>query len=441
MKLPIQNIQVLVFCMTGILAWSQEKISQQIDSVEMLLGTQQHLHLRTGDTLTANQALQHLDTLSWFQQIDPGVWQIHGNMLQRSILFTVFDTGTFVIPPPIIDSENGEMQSLGNPVYLRVYYPTDSLTALRPILEIEETKPMTQWGLKIILGGLFILFLLFVLWHFFKADRNKLVRFQLESKPSPVQNALEALDVLERDQCWQRGEIKNYYDRLSLIMRQFLANGLLVPALEHTTQETEQLLVQNGSRVEDHQKLIELLQQSDLVKFANCQPDLESHGPWLQVAVHYIKSQAALCEQMQKEISVHYMALLGTEIASQFAQPMDIVPDELVSAIAMHRETANLDLFAGLMKRKSFRLPQAWVRWHHAETGSLYRWQANVLSSGLHPLMQVLLLFISIPLIALFFPVLYLVSLWKKSPMTSRGIFAMNAEHKIFLRKLPKSWT
>lgn len=418
-------------------AQTNGNVQIRLDSTEMLIGGQQHLHIQCTDSLWGLKLHQVLDTLAWMNVLDEGKWERRQQYLEKKILFTVFDSGYFSIPKPIInaDSLNPSVAAL----YLHVYFPQDSLTDLRAIKYIEETESTTRLGLIIILSLIFLVLVLFVLWQFFKADRASLISYHPANPVRPFEQAMDALDLLEKEQLWQKGEIKNYYDQLSNIVRKFLSDGLFIPAMEHTTSEVKLMIDEKLSNTNENETIIGLLTTSDLVKFANRFPGLDKHAEWMGNARAFVKSHLTLSDQLLSENKKHYLALLGEEMGNQFEIPFETVPEVLVNAYIQSKDTATLQLFTGLFRWKRFKLPASWVGLHHSNCGRFYKWQSNLFSHEGNRFLQLFLFVLSIPIIAVFLPILFLVSLWNKESLTARGIFALSRDHKIFLRKWPES--
>jgi hypothetical protein len=86
--------------------------------------------------------------------------------------------------------------------------------------------------------------------------------------------ALSELDKLKEEQLWQHDKVKDYYTRLTDIVRVYLEERYEVPAMEQTTQEI--LAEFKGDSSEIKGKLFTGLQKtletSDLVKFAKYTP-------------------------------------------------------------------------------------------------------------------------------------------------------------------------
>ncbi len=77
------------------------------------------------------------------------------------------------------------------------------------------------------------------------------------------------------------------YEELSNIMRSFLENHYRISALEAVTQEIERDLKKIG--VAGFESIMNLLKQADLVKFADCHPDVEESRQSLKKASEVIR--------------------------------------------------------------------------------------------------------------------------------------------------------
>ncbi len=84
---------------------------------------------------------------------------------------------------------------------------------------------------------------------------------------------LMAIDALEKEKLWEKGKLKKHYIELSFILRSYLAARYDVNLLEKTTQETKLLLTKKGLNKETIEAIVEILIQSDMVKFAKSSPD------------------------------------------------------------------------------------------------------------------------------------------------------------------------
>jgi hypothetical protein len=100
----------------------------------------------------------------------------------------------------------------------------------------------------------------------------------VEEFKSPIEKATSMLNVLEKKQLWQKGEVKSYYSELTAIARNYIEEAIAIPAMESTTGELIAAL-QNASKqkkmeltAETIENLERVLKQADLVKFAKSKP-------------------------------------------------------------------------------------------------------------------------------------------------------------------------
>jgi len=95
---------------------------------------------------------------------------------------------------------------------------------------------------------------------------------QIPEEPAHI-IAFRELDKLKEDKIWARGEVKQYYTRLTEITRQYIERQYGIPAMESTTEEI--LRAFDRANPEDDlldEILRELLELADLVKFAKEDP-------------------------------------------------------------------------------------------------------------------------------------------------------------------------
>jgi hypothetical protein len=105
-------------------------------------------------------------------------------------------------------------------------------------------------------------------------------RRALDSVPAaprpPEVTALERLDGLLAAGLPEKGRLKEYYVVLSEVLRGYLEDRYLVPALEMTTAELAGRLEYLGLPAGIVDEACEILLESDMVKFAKYKPELET---------------------------------------------------------------------------------------------------------------------------------------------------------------------
>jgi hypothetical protein len=152
--------------------------------------------------------------------------------------------------------------------------PVDTTKAYKDIRPLEPAPFDPYW---LMLGGLILLLLAvitaLVVWYIRRRRRRKLVPVDAPVIIIPPHvEALKALENLEQEKVWQDGRMKEYYTRLTDIVRTYIEKRWLVNALELTSDE----LLVHGFTLQLDQETRECLERvvklADLVKFARMTP-------------------------------------------------------------------------------------------------------------------------------------------------------------------------
>lgn len=139
----------------------------------------------------------------------------------------------------------------------------------------DEYFPYSDYVLKHwywIVPILFLLIVLFILWR-------KMRRKQEDDEPVPQkrlslkERTILAIEALENEKLWEKDRLKDHYVELSYILRSYLTSRYSVALLEKTTYEARLILHQKGLEKETIDVIVQLLSQSDMVKFAKSKPD------------------------------------------------------------------------------------------------------------------------------------------------------------------------
>lgn len=433
----MKQIIQLIFCFSMSI-WvtgpnAQVSFTQKLDSLHMLIGDQRNLILTCSDNILGEEPFAILDTLSWFHIVDKGKWTTKDQGVERKIVFTVFDSGYFSIPPLGLFPAKDSVYALGNQLHIEVNYPSDSLNILRPIKSIEETESKFRYMYLIIIGLIFIAGMLFVLYQFFKADRVKPAVIQLAREKKIWETCLQSLDELESKKLWQNQKVKEYYDELNLILRTYLSSGLKIHALENTSSEIIDFIQKEKPEINNWELLRDCFKESDLAKFANVLPSAERNEKWLTFSKEFILTNKELSELILEETRVHWQALIGESMAAQFENPFETVPDELIQ-LYKNKNAGQLELLHHIIGRIQFQLPEDWIKWHEMHTGIFYRWQLTILNISKNKVAVVAIFLFILPFITLFLPFIAMISIWKKQDIFSRGIFGLSGNNKLVLR-------
>ena len=215
-------------------------------------------------------------------------------------LVTAFDSGTYTIPPFYAEVVSGDS-------LLRFYSDYSRLKVLRPDATPPDTTdvifdiipprnaPVTfaeilPWLVIVIIAALVI----YLLARFL--PRNPLRRYvrpQAPEEPAHV-IALRELQSLRKEELWQKGEIKEFYSRLSDILRRYIDNRYGISSPELTTDETVRMLQKAAVTTPGQMAIVkELLSLSDMVKFAKYVPQGDLNERCHDDAIRFVEETKA----------------------------------------------------------------------------------------------------------------------------------------------------
>jgi len=113
------------------------------------------------------------------------------------------------------------------------------------------------------------------------------------SQDPPHTLAKKEIDELESERLFEKGHVKEFYFRFSEIMRRYLESLRGFPAAEYTTQEIALSIHKPQDR-----PLLPLLQQADLVKFADLAPTSARKDGEIKDALSYIRETGTAFESV-----------------------------------------------------------------------------------------------------------------------------------------------
>ncbi len=288
-------------CLCSYSGMAQVTASAALERNNLLIGDQVILKLKASQaagSVVKDPNLSDLEEMEEIEVLNVSDWDSlqtdSGLLLEKNITITSFDSGYYYIPQIAIPYEQGgQLREIYTPqlAFAVSTLPPDTLE-LAPIKELIE-EPFRLEDLIPLVGSILILGLLALLAYYFW-KRRKLEEAIVEEVPEikrPAHEiALERLQALKQKELWQKGKLKAYHSELTYIVREYLENRYEIQALESTTDEILRDLADLGFDPSWRDKLREMLQAADLVKFAKAEPPVEFHDSMWQYADDFVQA-------------------------------------------------------------------------------------------------------------------------------------------------------
>lgn len=215
---------------------------------------------------------------------------------------TSFDSGYHVIPPILFKTNKDSLFT--EAVLLEVQtMAVDTTKAFKPIKGIKDEPLKLSDVLPWIVAALLLILIIGFIIVILLKRKGKAVLPVAAPKPAlpPYEEAINRLEELKNQKLWQKDQIKKYYIELSAIVRHYIERRYGVDSEELTSRETlEQIQSRVSAQAYSHLK--QLLEQSDLVKFARMKPMPDENDMSFRHAVAFVEqSKPQETESEEKE--------------------------------------------------------------------------------------------------------------------------------------------
>ncbi|PSL22558.1 hypothetical protein [Chitinophaga ginsengisoli] len=275
-------------------AQQQIDVKAQADTDRIRLGEQVKLHLSASMPPQGMNVVfpQIPDSFGHFEVVrrSPLDTTAQGNtkLLGQTIVLTSFDSGRWDIPAlrfDLVSGGNITDSAFTGPLSIDVNtVEVDTTKAFKPIKGV-RTVGWSFWDYWLYFAiGITVALVGVGLFVYFRSRPKKVVPPPVVAVVPPYEIALQQLEQLKSEKVWQSGNIKQYYTRLTDILRTYFEHQFNIPALEQTSEELLQHIKPVTILNQQRDKLRALLSLADLAKFAKMTPSPEEHEGAMQHA-------------------------------------------------------------------------------------------------------------------------------------------------------------
>ncbi len=272
-------LYLTVFLFACVSAVAQVLIDQRIDTMQMMIGEQTKFTL---SVTVDNGTKVKFPEFSRSQYITPGLEVLESNapdtvevdksrlQISKSYVLTSFDENVYCIPSQKI-AVGGKQYSTKSLALKVLTVPVDTVHADKfyPAKGVQDNPFLwSEWSPALLYSMLFVLLLILSAYLIYRIRHNKpiVAKVRFVKRIPPHQKAIKDIEQLKSERSAVSGDQKEYYTRLTMIIRQYIAERFHFDAMEMTSSEIIGRLRSEGN--EAISEIVNLFRTADLVKFA-----------------------------------------------------------------------------------------------------------------------------------------------------------------------------
>lgn len=301
-KFRLHTLLLAVALFAGLCAnGANTVIKASLDSAYLLMGKQTLLHVSVVGNLPDNCNVQVVDTAWRDVEIigisEPTYKDLGNNRkeLLQDVIVQSFDSGMYTLPP-IYFIDGGETIASNRPVLKVLPVAVDSMITVHDYADVVDIKRhfldylpdwLSDYGIWILLALVIIGGAAFV---YFKWLRKGKLPLMPDKKPvPPYQLAMQQLQTLHDEHLCEKGEEKEFYTRLTDILRTYLDARFGINAMEMTSTQIRRSLRENADTKMSEKYMSRILEIADFVKFAKIRPLPEDNASAYKSALQFVE--------------------------------------------------------------------------------------------------------------------------------------------------------
>ena len=285
----LRQLRILLLGLTaliGCVAHAQNpSLKVSLDSAYLLMGRTTPLHLELvtptspeGRLLIPKDSM--CDKVEILKMLDADTTQLGNNRIEvnQDLVLQSFDSGVYRLNPIMYVVGNDTFRS--NRLVLKVYpAEVDSLETIHDYADVADIdRSFVDYLPDFVVDyGLWILAVVIVLaggayaWYLIKRKKNPFAAAPPKPIP-PYEKAVDELTRLRSEKLCESGREKEFYTRLTDILRVYLQGRFGINAMEMTSTQIRQILDSNEETRLSKENMERVLETADFVKFAKVRP-------------------------------------------------------------------------------------------------------------------------------------------------------------------------
>ena len=274
--------KIIALLLVSNITWGQTAL---MDTNSILIGEQ--INFSISNPISETEVWPTYDEFlaEGIEIIKQGKLDTNENLISQNFIITVWDSGSYYIPP-ISFSATSKTQGLLLNVQTIILEEGAELKDIKQPMEAPiGWSDIWPWLLGIVL--LILIAYILKKYVFTKKEALKIEKPKVIIPADII--ALKELITLEKAKIWQEGKIKEYHSSLSEIVRRYTEERFQFIALELTTDEIIDELKSKLNQ-EQIQNLKTLLQRADLAKFAKSKPIESENTESMLLAKNFVNN-------------------------------------------------------------------------------------------------------------------------------------------------------
>lgn len=278
------------------------RLQMKLDSAYVLMGKATPLHIELQAPASPEGTLIiPEDTMSTAVEVlrilPADTTELPGGRINvtRELLLQSFDSGTYLLNP--VKYVSGAETIASNQLVLKVIpVDVDSLSTIHDYADVVDPSRKLVDYLPDFLAdyGVWILAIIAVAVIGYILLRRFLRREAIDEKKNvvvipPYELAMQELETLKADKLWETGQEKEFYTRLTDILRRYLQGRFGINAMEMTTTQIRNILTQNEETRLSRRNMEQVLETADFVKFAKVRPLPDDNTRSFRQAVQFVE--------------------------------------------------------------------------------------------------------------------------------------------------------